>query len=506
MVSGKICWAFALVLSAWLPPTFGAEGGCSSDQALSLVKAADEAAASQHWLEARTAYDRAEEALRGLMARCPGKLADRAEMLLSSLPSSRETVQAGLARTVCPTTVRKARELDEQAVQQGEKKDWTAAVRSYTDAEAAWREASDLCRGDDQRAAVAAQAQSAAGRKRAADQVERPACRNDFMEGVRLKSAARAEWENGRLQEATKLYRDAERVWLGALNNCVGSRRIQAGKERDAARAESESLARCAPAWQQATNLSERYKSLAPSVPGDARLALHHRLEIHWGQAADSCRGRQAEIAHAQVRSLAQERGNVPLPALSALPEMKDWPAAPPVAGDIPEMTVRVGDMVFAGRFQRDVSNLTLSGQGRVTWDNGNVFAGTLILGKAEGKGSMSWRNGDRYEGQWKYDLPHGQGSMVYGDGGRFEGEFTAGKPEGNGRLTHASGDRYEGDFRDGLPEGWGTYFWKSGDRFEGSWKEGRKNGPGRMIWSNGDSAEGWYENDRQVPGPAESK
>lgn len=178
--------------------------------------------------------------------------------------------------------------------------------------------------------------------------------------------------------------------------------------------------------------------------------------------------------------------------------------ASPPAAAGgepLPVVSLRAGDTSFSGRFRLDPSRQTLSGVGRVKWDNGNVFDGTLVSGKAEGKGSMSWANGDRFEGEWKNDLQHGTGRMSYANGDHYEGQFSAGYPEGRGRYVFSpSGDRYEGQVRRGKPDGQGSYFWKNGDRFDGAWRNGQKNGPGRYTWAGGQSQEGQYVDDQRVP------
>ncbi len=211
------------------------------------------------------------------------------------------------------------------------------------------------------------------------------------------------------------------------------------------------------------------------------------------------------EVPREELQSPPQSSSQPPAsvsPQGSALSPSQPGLTAPAAEGDtIPVVSLRAGDTSFSGRFRLDPSRQTLSGVGRVKWDNGNVFDGTLLAGKAEGKGSMSWANGDRFEGDWKNDLQHGMGRMNYANGDYYEGEFVAGYPEGRGNYVFSpSGDRYEGQIRRGKPDGQGRYIWKNGDRFDGAWQNGQKNGPGRYTWAGGQSQEGQYLNDQRVP------
>jgi hypothetical protein len=149
------------------------------------------------------------------------------------------------------------------------------------------------------------------------------------------------------------------------------------------------------------------------------------------------------------------------------------------------------GTTRFAGRFSRDLGSTGYSGTGRITWANGDVYDGTLVMGLREGKGAFAWANGQLYEGDWVADRPEGQGSMRFINGDRYEGSLLAGTPAGRGTMSYASGDRYVGEIVEGLPNGHGKYTWASGQNLDGDWIRGEGQGPGILEFPNGNRYEG---------------
>ncbi len=150
-----------------------------------------------------------------------------------------------------------------------------------------------------------------------------------------------------------------------------------------------------------------------------------------------------------------------------------------------------VDDMHFKGQFVRDADANTFSGKGKLRWANGDVFEGTLKMGKREGRGLFIWANGQRYQGDWINDVSTGQATVDFINGDHYEGAVEKATPKGLGSMRYASGDTYQGHFQAGEPHGSGTYLWKNGQRFEGDWKNGKANGQGKLHFANGDSYEG---------------
>lgn len=148
---------------------------------------------------------------------------------------------------------------------------------------------------------------------------------------------------------------------------------------------------------------------------------------------------------------------------------------------------VLAGSARLSGRFSRDPGGSTYSGEGRLSWPNGDVYEGRLVAGLRDGPGSLAWVTGQRYEGSWRADRPHGRGRMRFVNGNEYEGEIVEGSPSGQGRLRFASGDHYVGEFKDGEPEGRGEYAWTSGQQVRGSFVKGTAQGLAELQLANGD-------------------
>lgn len=528
-------------------PTASPPACAELEPALASLRRAEEASATQHWLDALAAYEAAEKGLHATTARCPAK-APLARDALLPIADRKAEAEAGIHQTLCLPAIDKAFALDNQAASlQLAKKGWAEVEALFGQAEVAWGEATALCKGTSRESALANKADSARARNRAALFLgNTAACDPAFTAAKRMLDLAKAAWSERLWEDAGLWYRKAHLAWGLAAEKCAGPKREQALKKQESAGMDAHNAVNCAPAWEKANELSESLKRLPTVDAGDQRTVLHHQVEIAWGEATIACRGAPQEKARSYAAAFARERGNVPPPIAiapkpeagtatptAAAPVPNSAPAAPETLpssqsksppppsipppghgvvpaqslsggtepeGIIPEVTLKAGDTTFTGHFRADPSRLTLSGEGQVLWANGNVFTGTLVLGKAEGNGSMRWHNGDHYEGDWKNDHQEGKGSISYANGDRYEGDFVAGYPEGHGLyLFAASGGRYEGELRQGKPEGHGVYTWKNGDRFEGNWKNGMKHGTGRYTWAGGKSQEGQYANDQRL-------
>lgn len=137
-------------------------------------------------------------------------------------------------------------------------------------------------------------------------------------------------------------------------------------------------------------------------------------------------------------------------------------------------------------------------GQGTYTSPQG-VYVGSWVDGRKSGQGTMTWTNGDKYVGNWEDNKEQGQGVKTFANGDRYEGSFAAGKIQGKGSLKYANGAHYEGDFAADLPNGKGTLTTANGDKFVGQFVKGEKS-DGTLTLSNGDKISGkWSGN--QVAG-----
>ena len=205
-----------------------------------------------------------------------------------------------------------------------------------------------------------------------------------------------------------------------------------------------------------------------------------------------------------------------PEPAADIEAEQEAPPAAP---ASRTGRTLRLANQIMTGNFSPDPVSGLVSGTGRIVWDNGDQFEGTMVRGQKEGKGEFRWANGQRYRGDWSRDqpngkgsiqfpngdrytgdvrngLPNGTGSLVFANGNRYQGEVSNGQPNGSGVLTFANGNRYRGEVRDGLPQGSGTLRFGNGDTYTGGFRRGKSDGQGRYTWANGNYWEGEFRDD----------
>ncbi len=148
------------------------------------------------------------------------------------------------------------------------------------------------------------------------------------------------------------------------------------------------------------------------------------------------------------------------------------------------------GTTKFTGRFASDPKSRTWSGVGRVAWDNGDVFEGTLLVGKRQGHGVFTW-SGGQYNGQWVDDRAVGKGELIFKNGDRYEGEVVDSIAHGEGFMKFASGDTYRGAFTNGKTHGLGVYVWRNGQTYEGSWQMDVAQGVGKMHFANGNQYQG---------------
>ena len=205
--------------------------------------------------------------------------------------------------------------------------------------------------------------------------------------------------------------------------------------------------------------------------------------------------------------------------AVDTEPEQEVASAPPPARTG---RTLRLSNQTMTGNFSADPVSGLVSGSGRIVWDNGDQFEGTMVRGIKEGRGEFRWANGQRYSGEWSRDQPNGKGTiqfpngdrytgdvrnglangggtLVFANGNRYQGEVRDGQPNGNGNLTFSSGNRYRGELRDGLPQGNGSIRFANGDSYSGAWRRGRSDGQGRYTWSNGNYWEGEFRDDAKT-------
>jgi hypothetical protein len=288
----------------------------------------------------------------------------------------------------------------------------------------------------------------------------------------------------------------AETLWRNALAQCKGS------AAQDSARNNAQALARERGTPWVARNLPPApLVNQAPKVPALAAkpIAVSVPLAVKPIEPSAPAKtlaaaiGAPAPTVAATVPAVTVVPSTAFTTSTAALPDtpVVNLPAIEAAKPQAQPEEFSVGDMRFKGQFVRDVGATTISGSGKLSWANGDIFEGTLQNGKRHGKGLFIWGNGQRYQGDWVNDVATGQATVDFVNGDHYEGAVVDASPKGLGSMRYASGDTYQGSFQAGESHGDGAYVWKNGQKFEGEWKHGKPNGQGRMHFANGDSYEG---------------
>jgi serine/threonine protein kinase len=187
-----------------------------------------------------------------------------------------------------------------------------------------------------------------------------------------------------------------------------------------------------------------------------------------------------------------------PEPSPKSEPETEPDSPVPSVAAK-DRKVFRLANQTMTGDFTSDPITGMVSGNGKIVWDNGDQFEGTLVRGIKEGKGQFIWANGQRYKGDWAKGLPNGKGTIHFPNGNRYVGDMKDGVPNGTGTIYFSNGNRYRGEVKDGLPHGTGVNRFTNGDVYSGGWSQGKSSGQGRYTWANGDYWEGEFRDDKKT-------
>eukprot|EP00986_Skeletonema_menzelii_P018759 scaffold26702_cov104-Skeletonema_menzelii.AAC.2 len=138
-------------------------------------------------------------------------------------------------------------------------------------------------------------------------------------------------------------------------------------------------------------------------------------------------------------------------------------------------------------------------GRGKWMYSNGNVYEGEWKNGLCHGKGTYKWSNGDVHEGECKDDKMNGRGTYKWADGRSYEGEWKEDKKHGKGIEHYPDGSvLYDGEWKDDMPHGRGTYNYKNGDIYTGEWRADKMHGDGVMTYANQDIYDGQWKNHRK--------
>ncbi|CAD8115348.1 unnamed protein product [Paramecium sonneborni] len=151
-------------------------------------------------------------------------------------------------------------------------------------------------------------------------------------------------------------------------------------------------------------------------------------------------------------------------------------------------------DYIYEGYWHNDKYH----GNGRIIYENGNVYIGQFQEGQYDGEGFL--KNTDQnniiYEGQWSKGIKNGFGREQMCDGQIYIGQFKQNERHGPGKLFNLR-DQYifEGEWMKGNIYDKGIVAWQDGRRFEGDWKNNMMNGQGIFYWPGGKKYVGNYLN-----------
>lgn len=399
---------------------------------------------------------------------------------------------------------------------------WTLATERCTD-RAQERARRNLA--DSQRSRQALEAETGSG----------PECISRQKDATSLQELAQQAVRERRWLDASVMYRKAENMWDVASERCTGEPQRLALQRRDQTATDAHNAEFCAPTFERAREQTQTLTRQGDGTDKAARQQQQQVAETLWRDAMNQCKGPALDIARNNAQRLAKERGTPWVPTVAA-PDAPArvatsapgnappaaTPAAPlgagttgaaatsaaglasaggavaavgaapvrPAAAESPQMQdIQAGDTRFQGQFVRDGSLLT--GQGKVTWANGDVYQGELLQSRRHGQGEFTWANGQRYRGTWVSDVPQGKGSLKFASGNQYDGDVAQGLPHGTGRMVYASGDSFQGRFLQGKPDGSGTYRWANGQTYEGAWSNDQPNGKGVLVYANGNRYEG---------------
>ena len=416
---------------------------------------------------------------------CTGRAKERALRNLQDSRKSRGALNELLdSGAQCASSHKDADALHELAKQASTERRWLDASLLYRKAENMWELAAESCTGNQQQQALKRREEAET------DGHNTEFCAPVFDRARTLSQKLRAA-NSVTNEEKTRASLLAETAWRDASGQCRGSalevsrNNIQTiARERGTAWVAVRESGVTAPAPAPAPVAAQRVASAAGAGAGAgavsaaplAPLALASSVGAGTvGTAIASSGSSGSSVTSALVKA-----------STSASPTLI---ASKPNAALPAEFVA--GTARFSGSFAVDVDGTKYSGSGKVVWNNGDSFEGTLVKGQRQGEGQFIWASGQRYSGTWEQDQPRGQGQMQFINGDRYRGRLEDGLPEGQGVIQYASGDEFTGQLKRGSPNGRGVYVWAAGQRFEGEWLQGVAQGAGTLKFANGDVFEG---------------
>jgi hypothetical protein len=134
--------------------------------------------------------------------------------------------------------------------------------------------------------------------------------------------------------------------------------------------------------------------------------------------------------------------------------------------------------------------------EGIVSYNNGDVYMGSLLDYKRHGNGRMNYAGEGRFYGNWASDIRSGKAEMIFN-------KNVVAHDETFGIDTEKDDcDHYDGDYADDRFNGSGKMRWvERGEEYDGNWVNGKCDGDGKMSYENGNVYEGRWENGQRLRG-----
>jgi len=134
--------------------------------------------------------------------------------------------------------------------------------------------------------------------------------------------------------------------------------------------------------------------------------------------------------------------------------------------------------------YEGALSSSSLEGDGKLTWENGDVYIGQFHLGYRHGSGTLLSGNANlRYEGEWAMGKRHGFGTLTEGASVRYSGQWADDRRQGRGEQSWAGVAIYQGEFADDEITGEGCMRFVSGEVYRGAFLHGKPHGQGTLTW-----------------------
>ena len=160
------------------------------------------------------------------------------------------------------------------------------------------------------------------------------------------------------------------------------------------------------------------------------------------------------------------------------------------------------GEGLYLGKYVGKVNDEEPNGKGECSYDKdrGN-YKGSWRSGERHGKGTYKNLDGRKYVGEFKEVYITGQTKITFENGVKFNGNLSVGLPHGQGTMIYPDARIYIGNYFKGFKSGQGTLNYSDSSSYKGGYSEGERHGQGTYTSKNGSIYEGIWSDDRLKEG-----